>query len=219
MCGRYSLKVKIEDLVDEYNIGVVTDLDQVDEITRWNVAPTQYMPIITEREGERELRIMRWGLVPAWMKPKNEKIPPGWINARSETIAEKPAFRGAYRHRRCLVPTTGFYEWQKREGGPKQPYWIRARGDGLLTMAGVWECWSAPDGSEIDTYTILTTSPNEVMRPIHDRMPVVLAHDEQRRWFDGDAGVMRACPDEAVYATAVQTTINSARRDEAPVPT
>ena len=129
-----------------------------------------------------------------------------------------PAFRAAYKRRCCLVPATGFYEWQAREGWPKQPYLIRRADDGLMTFAGLWETWTAPDGSEADTYTVLTTEPNEVMRSIHDRMPVILDLEEFDDWLDPDAEVkplMDSYPADQMYAVPISTKINSPRNEGA----
>ena len=215
MCGRYQLTIEGTFLVDEYNLGVATGQDAFRP--RYNVAPTQHMPVVRQGERGREAVPMRWGLVPFWMKPKNDKMPAGWINARAETAAEKPAFRAAYKRRRCLIPATGFYEWQARDDGPKVPHLIRLADEGVMTFAGLWETWTAPDGSEADTYTVLTTAPNEVMRPIHDRMPVMLDREAFNAWLDSahdPRELLNSYPPDQMYAVPVATTINSPRNDE-----
>lgn len=148
---------------------------------RGNAAPTERMPVVVLSNDRRVLTGMRWGLVPFWAK--DLAIGSRMINARSETVLEKPAFREAIARRRCLVPAGGFYEWQKTPGG-KRPLRITLPGGDLFAFAGLWAKWKAPDGSTLRTYTILTTEPNEVLRPIHDRMPVILPRDAEDAWLD-----------------------------------
>ena len=151
---------------------------------RFNVAPTQ--PIAAVRlapEGEsprRELVPLRWGLIPSWAKEPS--IGNRMINARGETAAERPAFRAAFRRRRCLIPADGFFEWQ-RQGKAKQPFFIQMEDESPFAMAGLWETWEGPDHSVIESCTILTTQPNELMEPIHDRMPVILPADSYGQWL------------------------------------
>lgn len=149
---------------------------------RYNIAPTD--PALIVRLGlrqTRELVLVRWGLIPPWVKDPREFAT--LINARAETAAEKPSFRGALRHRRCLVPTDGFYEWTGRPGA-KQPHLIRLKAGKPFALAGLWEHWLGADGSELETMAILTTSANDDMAGIHDRMPVILGPAEYERWLD-----------------------------------
>ncbi len=165
-------------------------MDLEDFPPRYNIAPTQPILIVTAgrpREPgsnlpERRSLLVRWGFIPYWAK--DPKKLPLMINARSEDVIEKPAFRAAMRHRRVLVPTSGFYEWKKL--GPKQtqPYWVRPKDGGVIAFAGVMETWHEPGGSEIDTAAILTTAANDDLRPIHDRMPVVINQQDFSRWLD-----------------------------------
>jgi putative SOS response-associated peptidase YedK len=167
--------------------------------------------------GGRELALVRWGLIPAWAKEAS--IGGRLINARSETVAEKPAFRSAFRKRRCLVPADGFYEWRKREGGgPKQPMLVRRRDGAPFAFAGLWEHWRGPEG-EVQTCTILTTEANAVLAPIHDRMPVILDPAAYDRWLDparpGAEELLRPCSDGWLEAFPVSTRVNNVRNDVA----
>jgi putative SOS response-associated peptidase YedK len=148
---------------------------------RFNIAPTQEAPVVRlSAEGEREIALLRWGLVPFWAKDR--KFGTKAINARSEGIEAKPAFREAFRQRRCIVPATGFFEWQG-EPGRKQPFAITLPGQALFAFAGLWERWKAPDGEAMETFAIITTEANEAVARIHDRMPVILPMDAVDTWL------------------------------------
>lgn len=189
MCSRYSLTSPPE-AVRSY-FGTVNELQFP---PRYNIAPTQPVLIVRQsKNGEREQHLVRWGLIPSWVKDPREFTT--IINARAETAAEKPSFRGALRHRRCLVPSTGFYEWTGKPGA-KQPHMFRPRGGGLFAMAGVAEHWLGADGSELETMAILTTTANATMQPIHDRMPVIIAPEHFDAWLDCAPGT--ATPVEAL---------------------
>lgn len=178
MCGRYVINV------DSDTIQQAFDLDRVvDFAPRYNVAPTQYAPVITN-ESSKELSMYRWGLVPSWAKEIS--IGSKMINARADGIAEKPSFRSAFKRRRCLVPVTGFYEWQKGEGKTKTPMYIHLKDQELFALAGLWEVWHSPDGDELRTFTIITTDANDFMTPIHNRMPVILRKADYATWLDPD---------------------------------
>lgn len=178
MCGRYTLSTPTDLLGDLYEIETLVSTQP-----RFNIAPTQEAlnVRIDSDTGKRRLDLLRWGLVPFWAKDPG--IGNRMINARSETVAEKPAFRVSVKKRRCLVLADGFYEWQAT-GGPKQPYFFH-RGDGQpFAMAGLWDRWEKGEEGPLETFTILTTSPNEVVAPIHKRMPVILAREDFPRWLD-----------------------------------
>ena len=151
---------------------------------RFNIAPTQAVAALrASEEGEREVAWLHWGLVPSWAK--DPSMGARLINARSETVAEKPAFRHAFRHKRCLIPADGFYEWRREsEKGPKQPYCIHMEDDRPFAFAGLWAGWEGPDNSFLESCTILTTQPNETLRPIHNRMPVILPEEVYGTWLD-----------------------------------
>lgn len=186
---------------------------------RYNIAPTQVVPILRlGDDGQREIVPARWGLVPAWAE--DPAIGSRMINARAETAGQKPAFRSALKRRRCIVPASGFYEWQKTEGsGTKQPWFIHRVGGGVLAMAGLWERWDRGD-EPLESFTILTTSPNALMERLHDRMPVLLEPQEHARWLDAGAdadeiaSMLDAAPDGALEARRVSTRVNSPRNDD-----
>lgn len=153
----------------------------VDFSPRYNIPPGTDIPVIQiDGEGHRVLRMLRWGLVPSWAK--DPSIGARLNNARGETVAEKPSFRSAFRYRRCLVPASGFFEWAKT-GQTKQPYYISLRSGEPMAMAGVWESWKNPEGPTLHTVCIITTSANELMEPIHDRMPVIISLDHWQDWL------------------------------------
>jgi len=213
MCGRFLLHAPVEVLQRAFGFEERPNLQP-----RYNVAPTQTVPIV-RRKGDdgRELAPVRWGLIPSWAK--DASIGGRLINARAETVAEKPAFRGAFRRRRALVPADGFYEWRKREGDrPKQPLLIRRRDGQPFALAGLWEHWRGPEG-EVQTCTIVTTAANAVLAPIHDRMPVILDPAAYDRWLDparpGAEELLRPCPDEWLEAFPVGTRVNNVRNDAA----
>jgi putative SOS response-associated peptidase YedK len=179
--------------------------------SRYNVAPSQVLPIVTQSEGQIVLRDARWGFVPFWTKGKPKAQP---INARAETVADSGMFRRAFQQRRCLVPADGFYEWQGPKP-PKQPYFIRMQDHGLFSFAGLWERWYPRDAEPVDTFTILTTAPNALMKPIHDRMPVIMAPDRYRQWLSGDRpqDLLKPYPAELMEAVAVSSRVNSPKFD------
>lgn len=189
MCGRYALYGPVSRIREQFDAKV----DELEFEARYNAAPSQWLPVIRQRsDGERVVHLLRWGLVPSWAK--DEAIGNRLFNARAETVADKPSFRAAYRKRRCIVPVNGFYEWKAVAGG-KEPYYIHATDEQLLGLAGLWEHWDRPDdGARIDTFTILTTDANALMKPLHARMPVILAPDTYAPWLDpeGDLVALKA---------------------------
>jgi len=215
MCGRYTLIANAE------AIRLLFKLPAFDErlvVPRYNIAPTQPIAIVREGPKGRELVPVRWGLIPNWVKDPN--LPTLLINARSEGIAERPAFRGAFRYRRCLVPASGFYEWQARGRGPKQPFAVLPAAQELIAFAGIWEDWLGADGSEIDTVAIVTTDANEALRDIHHRMPVVIDAKDFETWLsprthpDAAAALLRPAPPGLLTCTPVSTRVNSAGNDD-----
>lgn len=178
MCGRYTLSSKGDE------VALLFDLQEIPQLPlRYNIAPTQETAVVrVERPGEpRRLDLLRWGLIPYWAKEAG--IGNRMINARSESVAEKPAYRWSFRRKRCLIPTNGFYEW-KKEGKAKQPYMIRRKDAKPFAFAGLWDRWQDPERGPLDTFTILTTDANELIRPLHDRMPVILAPTDFDLWLD-----------------------------------
>jgi putative SOS response-associated peptidase YedK len=180
---------------------------------RYNVAPTQLAPVIRNR-AVRFVEPLRWGLVPFWAKSLSVGVK--MINARSETVADKPPFRTALRDRRCLVVADGFYEW-KRDGKQRRPFYFRPRAGGLLTFAGLWERWKGPDGIWVRSFTILTTTANELVEPLHDRMPVILTGDDRDRWLGPDPipaepllALLRPAPADSLVCFEVSPAVNRA---------
>jgi putative SOS response-associated peptidase YedK len=177
MCGRF-----VQDL-DSGMLAAIYNLPSVPQLApRYNIAPSQ--PVVAVRQqqiGVRELTRLQWGLIPSWAK--DPAIGHKLINARGETAHEKPSFRQALKARRCLIPASGFYEWQK-QGREKQPYYIRRCDGAPLALAGLWESWSSPDGQQLETCTILTTSANPLLQQLHERMPVLLPDERFDLWLD-----------------------------------
>ena len=178
MCGRYVLEAP-EDLSERFQLRQLT----IQLPHTWNAAPTSQLPVIVEnQEGEREAELMQWGLIPRWAKPGGKK-PMAPINARAETLSEKPMFRNLVKRNRCLVPANGFYEW-KNLGDHKQPYYITVPDDPLFAFAGLYDTYTNDEGEEASTYTIITTEPNELMSSLHNRMPVILHPQDEEEWLD-----------------------------------
>ncbi len=217
MCGRFALISDTKQLLLQFGIPPASVAGMPDAVPRYNVAPTQPVAAVRLNEfKQRELTFFRWGFIPSWSK--DIKIGSRMINARSETVAEKPSFRAAFKRRRCLIPADGFYEWQKVNGG-KQPIFIHAADKRPFALAGLWEMWSDPEGSMLQTCTILTTRPNEFMASIHNRMPVILEREDYDMWLDpGDdpqqaLHLLRPYPPEKMAAYPVTTLVNSPRND------
>lgn len=212
MCGRYELHTH------PAAIALAMGLDYAPEIReRYNVAPTQQVPIVRlNSEGKRELVQVKWGFVPFWAK--DPSIGSRMINARSETVATAPAFRTAFKKTRCLIPATGFYEWQKREGTIKQPMHIGMKDGAPFAFAGLWTTWGAKDAEPLTTCTIITGEPNELAATIHNRMPVILAPADYARWLDieqPDAGdLLKPYPADAMKAYPISTRVNSPKNDD-----
>jgi putative SOS response-associated peptidase YedK len=196
------------------------DLAETPELpARYNIAPTQQVAAVRIDGGESQRRLvwLRWGLIPAWTD--DPRMGQRLINARSESAAEKPAFRSAFRQRRCLIAADGFFEWQKQER-IKQPFYIRLQGGGPFAFAGLWECWQKSEAETIETCTILTTSANELVRPLHDRMPVMLAPDDFGPWLDPTVTepelvqpLLRPFPPETMTCYPVTTWVNSPKHE------
>ena len=185
MCGRYYLDTLPETLMEYFSVSETPALTK-----DFNITPSRSLPIIRQGESSRELIEARWGLVPFWAK--DAKIGYRMINARSETVAQKPAFRSAWKNRRCLIPASGFYEWQRRDKSNKQPYVITGKDRPLLVFGGLWETWRKA-AETIVSFSILTTKPNAVMTPIHDRMPVIIEPKNFARWLEDEPNSLDDC--------------------------
>lgn len=213
MCGRYELHTHPAAIALAFGIGTIPSL-----APRYNIAPMQQVPVVRRSQtGPRELVDMRWGLVPRWAKDPG--IGAKMINARSETIAEKPSFRTAYRRHRCLLPTNGFYEWKVGAGGAKQPIHIGMKDGGLFAFAGLAERWLSPEGEVLDTCTIVTTQANALLSPLHDRMPVIVASHDYERWLDvanvDVSDLFAPFPAALMTYYPVSTRVNAVRNDDA----
>ncbi len=180
MCGRFTSKANPEEIKKEFKVG---KLNPTLFEPRYNIAPTKIIPAVLETEGERIVNALRWGLIPSWAK--DGKIGSKMINARAETLAEKPSFRNAFRSRRCIIPASGFYEWAKKGTGAKQPFYFYLKDKEVFGFAGLWEEWLDKESGElVETCTIITTEANEILEPVHDRMPVILKPAEYDLWLD-----------------------------------
>jgi putative SOS response-associated peptidase YedK len=220
MCGRYTL-ILLQDLKSIFPW--IDGPEDSSTPPRYNIAPTQ--PILAATNdvkpgGRAKFDYLLWGLIPSWAK--DPKIGNRMINARAETLAEKPAFRTALRRRRCLIPADGFYEWRKNADGSKTPMYVRRKDGEPFAFAGLWDDWHDPagGGSQVRSCTIITTRPNALMAPIHDRMPVIVPAEKQRRWLAAQeveaaevADVLEPCAADAFEARAVSTIVNNARNE------
>ncbi len=212
MCGRFTLTRSPEDVARAFGLDKVLNFPP-----RYNIAPSQPVGVVVRGQNatKPEFRLMGWGLIPFWAK--DPSIGAKLINARSETVTEKPSFRAAFKYRRCLIPADGFYEWQKTQRGAKQPFYFSMAGNDVFAFAGLWESWN-----DIETCTILTTAANSLLQPIHDRMPVILSSEDYGRWLDPKvqggqvlSDLLRPYPDEVMQAIPVSTRVNSAKTDDA----
>jgi putative SOS response-associated peptidase YedK len=214
MCGRYSLTTAPEAMRRLFDIGgPLLNLEP-----RYNIAPTQEAPVIRlAPDGTRELAMLRWGLVPSWSKDgPDSKF--STINARAETVADKPAYRSAFRDRRCLVPADGFYEWRKEKTG-KQPFRFTMADGEPFAMAGLWERWRRPEGGELQSFTIIVTDANALVAPVHDRMPVILDGAAAARWLEGGSrqamlGLLKPFDAARMKAVMIGKRVNSPANDD-----
>lgn len=210
MCGRYTL-TDLQALADRYELSL-----EKDELRpRYNAAPSQLMPVILFPPSH-EFSLMEWGFLPRWAKDSSRPM----INARSETVREKPSFRKAFEQRRCLVPADGFYEWEKTSSG-KQPMRFVRKDRDIFSLAGIWEVWEDPEsGEERARYAVLTTRPNALTAPIHDRMPAILNREVERDWLDPETdldwceSVLKPYDDKVMEVYPVSKHLNSARIDD-----
>lgn len=217
MCGRFTLQTPTPELVELFEIDHVRAALSG---PRFNVAPTEAVPVVRRRpEGGRELATLRWGLIPSWTRDAREL--PTLINARSETLDSRPAFESPTRTRRCLVLADGFFEW-RTEAGRRQAYLVRLRGGGPFAFAGLWDRWSGDPGGAVESCTIVTTEANDLLRPVHDRMPVILGPADVPHWLDPEirlyaelAPLLEPLPSDAVELTPVGPRVNRIANDDA----
>ena len=215
MCGRFVL------FSDLSHIQLAFDLDAVNVKVEpsYNIAPTHSVAAVVQRAGSKTLELMRWGLIPSWAKDEN--IGSKMINARAETVAEKPSFKRPLIKQRCVVVADGFYEWGTEEK-KKTPMFIRLKSNELFGFAGLYDTWTSPEGKTITSCTIITTSANELMKPIHERMPVILSKEAQRTWLDAEvqnAGelvtLLQAYPADEMQTYPVSPLVNSPKNNSA----
>ena len=217
MCGRFARRSTREVLADWFGV----DLEDLPPFApSYNVAPQSVQPAVRlgRDTGEREFALMRWGLVPFWAK--DAKIGYSTINARAEEAANKPAFREALRRRRCLVPADAFYEWERSDPKDRRPFAIALKSGEPYAFAGLWESWRPKEGEPMQTFSILTTDANEVLEPIHNRMPVILEPRDYDRWLDPEAAerlptdLLRPFPAERMIAWPVSKRVGNVRNDD-----
>lgn len=214
MCGRYAMFGPHSRYRDHFGVDEWPDFPD-----RYNIAPSASVAIVRQApDGRRLADVLRWGLIPHWAK--DATIGAKLINARGESVAEKPSFRSAYRHRRCIVPASGFYEWKAIPGQTwKQPYFARLKAGDPMGMGGLWESWTSPDGEIVRTFCIVTRAANDVMRPIHDRMPVILSREAWPTWLDPDAdlatvnALVASAPSDSMEIWPVSRKVGKASED------
>jgi putative SOS response-associated peptidase YedK len=212
MCGRYVIKTPPDIMRQTFDYAGLPNFPP-----RYNVAPTQPVPVVRIDNGQRSFALVRWGFIPSWVTdPRRFSL---LINARAEAVLDKPAFRNAVRRRRCLIPADGFYEW-KSEGGRKRPFYAAA--GNLVAFAGLWESWMGPNGEEMETACIITTAANRTLRPLHDRMPAVIPPEAFDMWLDcarvdaeTAAALLVPAPEDIFAAHEVSTAVNRAANDGA----
>jgi putative SOS response-associated peptidase YedK len=212
MCGRFTLTTSKDELEERYQAIV-----QFDYRPRYNIAPGQLIAAVISDGEKKRIGQLKWGLIPFWAK--DEKIGYKMINAKCETLHEKPAFKHLLVRKRCLIPADGFYEWAKT-GGKKQPYRVTLKSQGIFSMAGLYDTWVSPNGEKISSCTIITTEPNELMSPIHSRMPVILDPEEEETWLNRDMddpllirSLLDPHPSEAMTMYAVSNDVGNVKND------
>jgi putative SOS response-associated peptidase YedK len=215
MCGRFAITTPPQAVRSYFGYR-----QQPNFPPRYNIAPTQPIPIVRMNTGNKEFVLVRWGLVPSWMKEITPSKP--LINARAETLLEKPSFKHAAMRRRCLLPIDGFYEWKRTKGAAPKPYFIHRKDGNLFAIAGIWEHWQGADGSEIESAAIITTTANETLAPIHHRMPVILDKTAQEHWLNvTDVSASEACKflkptdNDVLTAHPVSPRVNKVANDDA----
>lgn len=214
MCGRYSLSQSGETIAAAFDLADVPTV-----ASRYNIAPTQPVPVIRAAAGTRQIAELHWGLIPSWSKDPG--IGARLINARAETVTEKPSFRSAFKRRRCLLVADGFYEWQRSPQG-KQPYYFQLDNQQPFGFAGLWEHWENGAGDVIESCTILTTEANDLLRPVHDRMPVILQRQDYELWLDPEMqqperlqALLRPYSADAMTHYAVSARVNNPKNNSA----
>jgi putative SOS response-associated peptidase YedK len=216
MCGRITATFEFSDIRVRWNL----DRDLPKYTPRFNIAPEQISPtiaVIVRHKGGNECRLMHWGLIPHWAA--DPSIGNRMINARAETLTDLPSFKPLVDRRRCIIPADGFYEWRK-EGKRKVPMWVYLKSRQPFGLAGLWDVWRKPDGGKVESFTIITTEPNDLIQPIHNRMPVILRPEDEEQWLDSSRtafskarSLLKPHPAELMNAHDVSTIVNSAKYD------
>jgi putative SOS response-associated peptidase YedK len=212
MCGRFTQTFSSSEIESAFNLANVSSLEP-----KYNIAPTQQVATILQTDRSRTFKMLRWGLIPSWAK--EPKMGAKLINARAETVAEKPSFRSAFQRRRCLILASGFYEWQQLEDR-KQPFYIQQKDSQPFAFAGLWSTWQPIDGETMNTCTIITTEANELMQPIHERMPVILESENYDLWLDPTVQkpeflqtLLKPLETDLLKTYPVSTKVNNPRND------
>lgn len=213
MCGRFALKAPPRSIQEHFHLP-----EQVELSPRYNIAPSQAIAVVRQLPGKslRQLDMLRWGLIPHWAR--DMKIGYKMINARGETLAQKPSFRTGFKERRCLIAADGFYEW-RHLGKEKQPFYVHLKNGSVFGFAGLWESWHSPEGNMVESCTIVTTSPNKLMREIHDRMPVILHPEDYEAWLQNSTPektlqqLLISYPAEKMEAYRVSPEVNSPKNE------
>jgi len=214
VCGRFTLEISSETLKVIFGVSPFENIPP-----RYNIAPTQ-MVLVLRNDPDNNLQVsyMKWGLIPHWAK--DASIGNHMINARVETVEDKPSFRSAFKHRRCIIPASGFYEW-KKVGAKKQPYYITLKDGSPMMFAGLWDRWISPEGIAVESFTILTTSSNELVSPLHDRMPVILDMKDVDLWLDCHVtdparlkSLLKPYQSESLQLSPVSNMVNSPKNDD-----
>ncbi len=213
MCGRYTITFTIEEAEKAFNAEKVIE----DFAPNYNAAPTQDLPVIVKIKGKVILDLFRWGLIPHWAKDK--ELSYKMINARAETVAEKPSYKGAFLNHRCLVPASGFFEWERTDAG-RFPHYITLKDRKLFAFAGISSEWTGPDGETINSFSIVTTGANALMQKLHDRMPVILRKEDEEAWLDNEVtdidrlkALMVPYDTEEMQEHAVSSRVNSPKNN------
>ncbi|MCM3173272.1 SOS response-associated peptidase [Paenibacillus sp. MER 99-2] len=213
MCGRFTIIDPLEDIMERYMASIAEGFEYK---PNYNAAPMQYIPTIIGSSKGNRLGSLRWGLVPSWAK--DDKIGSKMINARADTLAEKPAYKRLISSKRCIVPCNGFYEW-KKEGSSKQPMRILMKDNSIFSLAGLYDTWIDQDGNKLSTCTIITTEPNNLMADIHDRMPVILRSQDEAEWLNKDSnkdsilGLLRPYDAAEMSAYKVDSAVGNVRNN------
>jgi putative SOS response-associated peptidase YedK len=216
MCGRFTLKAEPKEIEKEFD---ATVKQAAEYQKRFNIAPSQMIAAVRQFENDRSVFGLKWGLVPSWAK--DQKIGNRMINARAESLVEKPSFRNSFRARRCLIPSSGFYEWKRLDGKKgKQPFYFFLKDKPVFGFAGLWETWKDEEGKELESCTIITTEANSVLATVHDRMPVIIKPEDYQVWLDPKEmdterlqKLLVPYPAEEMFSHAVSTQVNSPASD------